>query len=107
MPRYLELVRYSAEGSKSYLKETATVREALARKAIESIGGKVESIYFTASGEYHVAMIAEYPDAAVAAALVAMMVSSGAVSKFNRIELITVSEIDRAYVTLQEGWQGA
>jgi len=84
------------------LKETAKAREAAARKAIESIGGKIESINFTASGEYHVAMIAEYPNAATAAALIAMMVSTGAVLKFNLIELITMSEIDRAYVALTD-----
>ncbi len=55
-----------------------------------------------ASGEYHLAMTAEYPDAATAAALIAMMVSTGAVSKFNIIELITTSEIDRAYVALTD-----
>jgi uncharacterized protein with GYD domain len=43
----------------------------------------VESIYFTASGEYHIAMTAEYPDAATAAAVIALLVSTGAVSKFN------------------------
>jgi uncharacterized protein with GYD domain len=84
------------------LKETAKAREAAARKAIESIGGKIESINFTASGEYHVAMIAEYPNAATAAALIAMMVFTGAVLKFNLIELITMSEIDRAYVVLTD-----
>ncbi len=62
----------------------------------------MESIYFMASGEYHLAMTAEYPDAATAAALIAMMVSTGAVSKFNIIELITTSEIDRAYVALTD-----
>jgi uncharacterized protein with GYD domain len=45
----------------------------------------VESIYFTASGEYHIAMTAEYPDAATAAAVIALMVSTGVVSKFNLI----------------------
>jgi hypothetical protein len=35
-----------------------------------------------------------------AAALIALMVSTGAVSKFNLIELVTLSEIDRAYVAL-------
>jgi len=79
-----------------------TVRETFARKAIESVGGKVESIYFTASGEYHIAMTAEYPDAATAAAVIALMVSTGAVSKFNLIELITTSEIDRAYAALTD-----
>jgi uncharacterized protein with GYD domain len=60
----------------------------------------VESIYFTASGKYHLAMTAEFPDAATAAALIALMVSTGAVSKFNIIELITTSEIDRACAAL-------
>jgi uncharacterized protein with GYD domain len=68
------------------LKEKVTVRETFATKAIESVGGKVESIYFTASGEYHIAMTAEYPDAAMAAAVIALMVSTGAVF---RVQLTT------------------
>ena len=102
MPRFLTLLQYSAEGSKVLLKEKVVAREALARKAIESVGGKVELVYFTASGEYHLATIAEYPDSATAAALVAMMVSTGAVSKFNIMELIKASEIDRAYLALTD-----
>jgi uncharacterized protein with GYD domain len=102
MPRFLALLQYTTEGSKVLLKEKVTVRETFARKAIESVGGKVESIYFTASGEYHIAMTAEYPDAATAAAVIALMVSTGAVSKFNLIELITTSEIDRAYAALTD-----
>jgi uncharacterized protein with GYD domain len=100
MTRFLALLQYTPEGSKVLLKEKVTAREAFARNAIESVGGKVESIYFTASGEYHLAMTAEYPDAATAAALFALMVSTGAVFKFNIIELITTSEIDRAYAAL-------
>ena len=102
MPRFLALLQYTTEGSKVLLKEKVTVRETFARKAIESVGGKVELIYFTASGEYHIAMTAEYPDAATAAAVIALMVSTGAVSKFNLIELITPSEIDRAYAALTD-----
>jgi uncharacterized protein with GYD domain len=101
MPRFLALLQYTTEGSKVLLKEKVTVRETFATKAIESVGGKVESIYFTASGEYHIAMTAEYPDAAMAAAVVALMVT-GAVSKFNLIGLITTSEIDRAYAALTD-----
>jgi hypothetical protein len=37
-----------------------------------------------------------------AAAVIALMVSTGAVSKFNLIELITTSEIDRAYAALTD-----
>jgi uncharacterized protein with GYD domain len=100
MPKYLLLLQYDAQGSKSLLQETAAAREAASRKAIESIGGKIESVYFTASGEYQVALIAEYPDAAMAATLVAMIISTGAVSRFNLVELIAASEIDRAYIAL-------
>ena len=100
MPRFLVLSRLTSEGSKTLFKETLTARETLATKAVESVGGRVESIYFTVSGEYHLAMTAEYPDSATVAALFATMVSLGAVSKFNIIELITTSEIDRAYAAL-------
>jgi uncharacterized protein with GYD domain len=78
------------------------VREAAARKAIESVGGKVESIYFAASGEYQAVMIVEYPAAPMVAALTAMLVSTGAISRFNIIELVTASEIDRAYAALRD-----
>jgi hypothetical protein len=44
--------------------------------------------------------LAEYPAAAVAAVLTTMLVSTGAVSKFNVIELITASEIHHAYAFL-------
>jgi uncharacterized protein with GYD domain len=80
MPKFLVLLQYTSEGSKILLKEKVSARETAARKAIESIGGKVESIYFTASGEYHLAMTAEYPNAATAAAVIATMVSLGAVA---------------------------
>ena len=102
MPRFLTLLQYSGEGSKILLKEKVAVRETFARKAIESVGGKVELIYFTASGEYHIVIIAEYADSAMAAAIFATMVSTGAVSRFNIIELITTADIDRAYLALTD-----
>ena len=95
MPRYLGLLAYSTEGMKGFLKDKAAGREAASRKAAESAGGKLEAWYWTGSGEYHVAAIGEYPDAATAGAFGAMLMSSGAVSKFNVIELLTASEIDR------------
>jgi uncharacterized protein with GYD domain len=95
MPRYLALLQYSAEGMKGFLKEKAAAREAASRKATESVGGKLEAWYWTSSGEYNVAAIGEYPDAATANALGALLMSTGAMSKFNVIELLTASEIDR------------
>ncbi len=96
MPRFLVLIQYSAEGMKGFLKDKAAGREDASRKAAESVGGKLVSWYWTASGEYNVAAIGEYPDAATAGALGTLLLSSGTVSKFNVIELLTASEIDRA-----------
>jgi len=96
MPRYLALLQYSAEGMKGLLKEKAAARETAGRKATESAGGKLEAWYWTASGEYNLAVIGEYPDAATAGALGALLLSTGVFSKFNVIELLTTSEIDRA-----------
>ncbi len=96
MPRYLSLFKYSTEGHKGFLKEKAAAREAAAKKAFESVGGKLEAVYWAATGEYTGIVIAELPDAASGAALNALVNSTGAFSEFRSIELLTPSEIDRA-----------
>jgi uncharacterized protein with GYD domain len=52
--------------------------------------------YWGATGEYTGITIAELPDAATAAALMALVSSTGAFSEFRSIELLTASEMDRA-----------
>lgn len=52
MPKYLWLFKYSPEGAKGIFKEKATAREAAIRKMYEGIGGKVEAVYWMASGDY-------------------------------------------------------
>ena len=96
MPRYLSFFKYSAEGNKGFLKEKAAAREAAAKKAFESAGGKLEALYWAATGEYTGIVIAEMPDAASGAALNALTNSTGAFSEFRSIEILTSSEIDRA-----------
>lgn len=97
MPKYLTLFKYSAEGTKGFLKEKAAAgREAVIRKAVESVGGKVELIYWTSAGEYSGIAISELPDSATGAAFAAMVTSTGSFSEFKAIELLTASEIDRA-----------
>jgi uncharacterized protein with GYD domain len=96
MPRYLSLFKYSAEGARGFLKEKAAAREAASRKAFESVGGKLEAFYWGATGEYTGFTISELPDAPTAAALMALVGSSGAFSEFRSIELLATSEIDRA-----------
>jgi len=50
MPRYLGFFRYSPEGAKGFLKQKAVAREAEIRKIYEGIGGKVEAVYWAATG---------------------------------------------------------
>jgi uncharacterized protein with GYD domain len=96
MPKYLSLFKYSPEGARGFLKEKAAAREVAAGKAIESVGGKIETFYWVGTGEYTGMAISELPDTASAAAFHALVDSSGAFSTFQSIELLTASEIDRA-----------
>jgi len=96
MSRYLWLFKYSTEGTKGFLKEKAAAREAAIRKGVESVGGKVETFYWTLSGEYTGIIIGEVPDAATGAAFLALVESTGALSELRTFELLTTSEIDRA-----------
>jgi uncharacterized protein with GYD domain len=96
MVRYLSLFTYSADGAKGFFKETATAREAAARKAAESLGGKFESFYWAASGEITGMAVTEFPDASSAARFALMVKSSGAFSDFSSTDLLSSDELDRA-----------
>jgi uncharacterized protein with GYD domain len=96
MPRYLGMFKYSAEGNKGFLKEKAAGREAATKQALESVGGKLEAMYWIVSGEYTGIGIWEFPDAATGAALSALTASTGAFAEFKSIELLTAGEMDAA-----------
>ena len=46
MPKYLLAVSYTSEGARGLLKDGGTKRRAAAQKAIESVGGRLEALYF-------------------------------------------------------------
>ena len=46
MAKYLLEARYTAEGTKGLAREGGTGRRAAAAKAIESLGGTLESFYY-------------------------------------------------------------
>jgi uncharacterized protein with GYD domain len=99
MPRYLGFFKYSAHGTEGFLKDKAAGREAATKQALESVGGKLVSMYWLVPGEYSGVGIWEFPDAATGAALQALTLSTGAFSDFKSFELLTASEIDRALGT--------
>jgi uncharacterized protein with GYD domain len=94
MPKYLIQASYTAEGLKGLQKDKASGRMAVARRAVESLGGKLESFYF-ALGEHDVFTVVDLPDTASAAALAVTVSASGLVHS-RTTALLTVDEADKA-----------
>jgi uncharacterized protein with GYD domain len=94
MPKYLLKVSYTAEGAKGLMKDGGTKRHAAAKALVESVGGRLEALYF-AFGECDVFAIADMPDAASAASTsIAISASGGATTE--AVVLLTAEEIDAA-----------
>ena len=61
MAKYLVEARYTAEGTKGLAREGGTGRRAAAAKAIEGLGGKLETFYY-AFGDVDAYVIFDAPD---------------------------------------------
>jgi uncharacterized protein with GYD domain len=94
MPKYLLEVSYTADGSKGLLRDGGSKRRSAARTLIESLGGKLESLYF-AFGSTDVFAIADLPDNAAAAAASMTLASSGATTSKVTV-LLTPEDVDQA-----------
>jgi len=94
MPKYLIQGSYSADGVKGLLKEGGTGRRTAIEGALNTIGGKLESIYY-AFGDTDVFVIIEAPDNVSAAALALGVSSTGLVAAKTTV-LLTLEEIDQA-----------
>ena len=94
MAKYLLLASYSAEGSKGLLKDGGTKRVTAARTLVESLGGKLETLYF-AFGDTDVVAIVDLPDNAAAAAASLTIAGSGALTGKMTV-LLTPEDIDQA-----------
>ena len=94
MPKYLLQVSYTADGAKGVMKDGGSKRRAAARTLVESLGGKLESLYY-AFGDTDVFSVADLPDNAAAAAASLALAGSGAV-KSKITVLLTPEEIDQA-----------
>lgn len=94
MPKYLVQASYTAEGLKGLQKDKASGRRAAVTKAVEAIGGKLESFYY-AFGEHDAVLILDLPDNATAAALAVAVAASGIV-RIRTTPLLTIEETDQA-----------
>src|SRR6516164_8987692 len=94
MPKYMLKVSYNAEGAKGVLKDGGTKRRQAAQALVESLGGKLECLYF-AFGEPDVIAIADLPDNTATAAAAMALGASGLASGTTTV-LLTPEEIDQA-----------
>jgi uncharacterized protein with GYD domain len=94
MSKFLIEASLTTRGVQGVQAEGGTARQAAVTKAVESVGGRLESFYF-GFGDRDVFVIAEFPDNESAAALAVAVNSSGAVTS-RTVVLLTPEEIDRA-----------
>ena len=94
MSKYLVQASYTAEGVKGLTKDTASGRKAAIAHAIESLGGKVETLYYS-FGEFDILGIMDLPDNAAAARFALRAASTGQVT-VRTTPLLTADEMDKA-----------
>jgi uncharacterized protein with GYD domain len=94
VPKYLIKVSYTAEGMRGLLKEGGSGRRAAVQKAMESVGGTVETFYF-AYGDDDAYVIVDVPNAASGLATSLAVNASGSV-RLSTVPLITPEEVDEA-----------
>jgi uncharacterized protein with GYD domain len=92
MPKFLTRAKLTQEGLQGTLKEGGTARLEAIRQATESLGGRVEALYY-AFGEYDLYAIADWPDNVTAAAA-AMTVSAAGVATQSTVVLMTPEDMD-------------
>ena len=94
MSKYLVQASYTAEGVKGLTKDTASGRKAAVAHAVESLGGRLEALYFS-FGEFDILAVMDLPDNA-AAARFALRAASTAQVNVRTTPLLTPEEVDKA-----------
>jgi uncharacterized protein with GYD domain len=94
MPKYLIEASYTLDGIRGVMKEGGSARRDAATKAIEGLGGSVESFHF-GFGDRDAYVVADIPDN-VSAAAVAIAVNAGGGVQAKTTVLLTPEEVDQA-----------
>jgi uncharacterized protein with GYD domain len=95
MPKAMIKASYSADGLKGVMKAGGSSRVAAVEKALSGVGGTLEAFYF-AFGADDVYVVADVPDQAAAMAMAATVGSTGALTHYETVFLMTPAEVDAA-----------
>src|SRR5919201_2175912 len=94
MPKFLFEASYTFEGVKGVQREGGSSRRDAVAKAVESVGGRLESFYF-AFGDRDAFVVADLPDNESAVALAMAVGATGTVGIKTTV-LVTPEEVDSA-----------
>lgn len=94
MAKFLISASYTSDGTRGLLQEGGSGRKNAVQKALQSLGGSLDAMYF-AYGENDVVLIADVPDSVSGLALSLAANASGTVT-VRTTPLITVEEMDTA-----------
>jgi uncharacterized protein with GYD domain len=94
VPKYLIQGSYTVEGAKGLIKEGGTARKAAIQKALEGLGGKLDSIYYT-FGADDIVVVCDVPDTISGLALSLAVNASGA-ARISTTPLLSVEDMDAA-----------
>ena len=95
MAKYLLKASYSVDGLKGVMKEGGTSRVKAVERALAGVGGSLESFYFAFGGD-DVYVIVDVPSQAAAIAMAGAVSTTGAISRYETVVLLTPSEVDEA-----------
>jgi uncharacterized protein with GYD domain len=94
MPYFLQQVAYSQEGWEAVVADPQNRIEAV-RPAVEKLGGKIESAWFS-FGDHDIVVISEMPDNVSAAAIAMAFAAGGACKSVQTTPLISPEEAVQA-----------
>jgi uncharacterized protein with GYD domain len=94
MPKFLIEASLTAEGVKGLQREGGSARREAVARAMESVGGRLESFHF-GFGDQDVFVIGEFPDNESAVAMALAVNASGAVTT-RTVVLLTPEQVDDA-----------
>ena len=95
MAKYMIKASYSPEGIKGVMAKGGTARADAIGKLVAGVGGSLESLYF-AFGHDDVYIIVDAPSHEAMAAVAGTVTSTGVLSSYETIVLLTAEQIDAA-----------
>jgi uncharacterized protein with GYD domain len=95
MAKYMIKASYSPEGIRGVMAKGGTARADAVRKLVAGVDGTVESFYF-AFGSDDVYVIVEAPSHEAMAAVAGTVTSTGVLSSYETVVLLTAEQLDAA-----------